>query len=139
MSDSAFWRRLATRFRKLQPKRGKGLSLEWFEIDPQWPGGGKRWDFRGAPSASVLRRFNQAAQVAARTKTRRRGSSVDTWLNLLKEERDAFHVKGSTRSRWQEQSGEWVERSGEWGEIPRVCEVSADYCEAGGPGRRSRE
>jgi DNA-binding XRE family transcriptional regulator len=144
MPDSAFWRRFATRFRKLQPKRDKGLSAEWFEVD-------RRWDLQGASTASVLRRFKQAAQVAARKKSGSREADFNTWLDLLKQEADAFRMKGTTSTRppvaelepsaspedpgpdaarWTTPTGEQFVWSGSWGEIPRVCEVSADYCEA---------
>jgi hypothetical protein len=146
MSDSAFWRDLVTRFRELQKEqRGDGLRAEWDDIDHQW-------HLRSEPNASILRRFEQAAEYAVRrlgmqpdTKAKRHGASArNTWLNLLRSETNAFRVTGDSVEKIEGKSAKtiasakkiaalWGRRPGTWrginGVIARVCEVSADYCE----------
>jgi hypothetical protein len=146
MSDSAFWRDLVTRFRELQKEqRGDGLRAEWYYIDHQWL-------LRGGPNASILRRFKQAVEHAVRrlgiepdTKAQLRGASaLNTWLNFLRTETDAFRAVGESVERIDGKSAKtiasakkiaalWGRRPGTMrgidGVIARVCEVSADYCE----------
>lgn len=119
MADSAFWRDLEARFRALQPSQGDGLRAEWYSID-------RRWLLRGAPSASVFRRFKQTAAYAAKMKVhpRRATSALDFWLGMLKREPDTFRVEGQAVVKEKGKT-----RRGEYGVIARVCEVSADYCQ----------
>jgi hypothetical protein len=118
MRDSTFWRNLEARFRALQSSSNDGVRAEWHGIDA-------RWVLRGAPSDSALRRFKQVAECAASSLPgRHTGSGVDRWVSALKRDTDAFLVRGSMGVREKRKN-----RFDDWGEIPRVCEVSADYCE----------
>ncbi len=90
MADSAFWRDLEARFRALQPNDSDGLRAEWYSLS-------RRWLLRGAPSASVLRRFKRAAAFVAKNKGYPRGTSaVNSWLGVLKHEPDAYHVEAES-------------------------------------------
>ena len=121
LADSAFWRDLETKFRALQPsdKNDDGLCAEWDSRDRWWP-------LHYLPSADVLQRFKQNAEFAAKVGFNQRSNKpIDSWLELLKRETDAFYVEGNSDTRIKNKKV----RYGKYGSIQRVCEVSATYCE----------
>ena len=119
MSDAETWRELEGRFRALQPDDQDGLRATWDDFS-------KRWVLKDAPSNSVLRRFKTAAEAAAVALGLSSAEAPpDGWLDSLKHQDDLFPV---------ETGGVVTEGTGavthfDDPDIPRVCEVSADYCE----------
>ena len=118
MSDADTWRELERRFRALQPEGKDGLRAEWYDLE-------KRWSLRDAPNDSVSRRFQSAAKKAAVTLGLLSPEAPDAWLGWLKDQMDLLPHETSAAT-WD---GTGVVAYGRNLDIPRVCEVSADYCE----------
>jgi len=111
------WGELELRFRNLQPQESDGLRAEYrssgFKKEPRWAK--SKWALRNSPSKSAERQFVLAAQRGANLAGY--PGTLDAWLDVLKQEEGVFDRAPHSRL-----------YGGDDGQIPRVCEASADYC-----------
>jgi ribosome-binding protein aMBF1 (putative translation factor) len=115
------WRELHDIFRALQPSDKDGLYA-------RWTGARERWDLLSEPSATTLRRFKNAAGWAAQKSAN--GSTWEAFMNVLKQDPEMFEwTTTSVSKQFSLRHQREIEVSVMNGEIKRVCEAAADYCE----------
>jgi hypothetical protein len=115
------WLALASQFRALQTKDDNGLRAEYlssgFDKEPLWIG--SQWALRDSPSDSIQYRFKTLAEKGADLAGL--PNTLEAWLNKLKREKRGYKPK------------DWAimypDGGSDGGDIPCVCEASADYCE----------